>query len=227
MTEKLYNLLDLTNLDLNASAEDINNLCKLAQQQNVAAVCVYKDKLELCRQLMPSAEIKLATVCNFPTGDDELINIIKEMEQALALGADELDIVIPYHFFVSKKDQQIVDYIAAFREHCPKTLKVIIESGVLYAEQIKFVANACIDHGVDFIKTSTGKVEIGATLTAADIILAVIVARDAAATTGIKLSGGVRTSEQANKYLKLITAKVGSDYINSKHVRFGCSKLPQ
>jgi deoxyribose-phosphate aldolase len=226
MTQKIYSLLDLTNLSDQSTSDAIHELCVQAVSHKVAAVCVYKENLAMCRENISATEdIKLATVCNFPTGTASLANVEAEIALAQELGADEIDVVMPYHLFNTGDVGALEKNIAAYRNCCTKTLKVIIESGKLSAAQIAVAANICIANGVDFIKTSTGKVEVGATLEAAKIIAQAIKDNGAALTTGIKLSGGIRTLPQALEYINLISAILGDAWISPQHVRFGASKL--
>jgi deoxyribose-phosphate aldolase len=226
MSQKIYSLLDLTNLSDQSSSDSIRELCEQAVLHKVAAVCLYKENLAICRENISTVEnIKLATVCNFPAGTANLENILAEIALSQDLGAEEIDVVMPYHLLSAGDVIVLEKHIAAYRKACSKTLKVIIESGKLSAANIAIAANICIANGVDFIKTSTGKVEVGATLEAARIIAQAIKDHDAERTTGIKLSGGVRTLQQALEYINLITAILGDAWISPQHVRFGASKL--
>ena len=132
---------------------------------------------------------------------------------------------MPYKQLQSGNVAAVEQYVAAYRKNCPVTLKVIIESGELSDAEIKKAAEICIVNEVDFIKTSTGKAALGATINATEIILNSILVNKSQDKVGIKLSGGIRTIEQANEYLELIEKVFGSSWISNKHVRFGASSL--
>lgn len=223
----LCHLIDLTLLSSDTTSEQISALCDRAMQYSVAAVCVDPCWVPLCRDILSENKtIKIATVCNFPTGMATLTQVKTEIDQAILHGVDELDIVIPYQALQAQETALVQQSIAAYRD-CSKgyTLKVIIESGLLTTEEIEAVSLMCVECGVDFIKTATGKAATGATLDAASIILQSIKKMGAEETTGIKLSGGIRTVAQAEDYLRLIQQQLGEAWISAKHCRFGASSL--
>ncbi|OGT48412.1 MAG: deoxyribose-phosphate aldolase [Gammaproteobacteria bacterium RIFCSPHIGHO2_12_FULL_41_15] len=218
-------LLDFTSLNDVDNEEAISTLCERAQGLKdgpVAAVCVFPQFVSLAKKLLISSTINVATVSNFPGGDQ--LNYLEEIETAIANGANEIDWVLPYQTFLSGKD--ISGDLKAVREASKNTLlKVIIESGAYpNTSLIQTVTQYVIDAGADFVKTSTGKIAQGASPQAAQAILLTI--KNSGTNTGIKLSGGIRKRAQAIEYLNIICEQMGEEWIDSKHVRFGCSKVP-
>lgn len=227
MVNNSYNLaalLDLTSLGADDTDAKIQTLCEQAltiTNGPAAAVCVYPQFVKLARQSLPN-EVKVATVVNFPTG--KLHAVDTDIAFALAEGADEIDWVLPYHDFLAGQDlSQLVTHIRqACQDH---SLKVIIESGAYpNQEWVRKATRLCINAGVNFVKTSTGKIAVGATLEAAKTIIETI--KESGSNTGIKLSGGIRTEASAIAYLDLITDIMGKAWLTPEHVRFGCSKIP-
>lgn len=166
---------------------------------------------------------------NFPTGNEELPAILQQTRQALTDGAEEIDLVLPYTALLDG-DTEIpiatVQAVAEMTHNLNGRLKVIIESGALKNnDNITNAAEIAIAGGADFIKTSTGKIPVGATQDAARVILATLAEEQASDRVGIKLSGGIRTTDDALAYLALIRAQFGEDWIRPARVRFGASSL--
>ena len=139
---KLIASLDLTSLNAADTEENIKDLCIKAVTPfgNVPAVCIYSQFLPFARELLP-ADIKLATVINFPSGLADLHLLEKEITTAVKLGANELDVVLPYRTLLNGDAEFCAKYLAKARETAgKKTLKIIIESGELKTvEKIKSV----------------------------------------------------------------------------------------
>lgn len=167
----------------------------------------------------------MATVVNFPHGGTDIEATVAETKQAVADGADEIDVVLPYKAFMDGDKDTAAALLTATREACKgKVMKVIIESGVLaHAALIAEASRLSIECGADFIKTSTGKTPVSATLEAANAMLEVI--RESGKPVGFKASGGVRTTEQAADYLTLADKIMGPKWANVKTFRFGASGL--
>lgn len=223
---ELIGLLDFTRLTDNDTPDAIIAFCEKAVTPfgAVAAVCVYPEFIALAKKTLHGTGIPIATVANFPVGNDALSVVETSIQQSLANGADEIDMVMPYHHLIRGNTDYIIQYLA----HCRlltknHLLKIIIESGELNRKQIIQATTIVADSGADFVKTSTGKVPIGATLDACDAILSVLSTRHQP--PGIKLSGGVNTPEQANAYLTCIAKYMGDDWIKPAHVRIGASRL--
>lgn len=224
--KKLIKCLDLTSLNATDNSETIINLCKRAQTPygNSAAICVYSEFLPFALKNAPQG-VKLATVVNFPEGKTDIKSIEKEIKKAIKSGADEIDAVLPYHNLLNSDEETCTNFLQMCRETCEeKHLKIIIESGELKSTKlIKRATQLCIDAKADFVKTSTGKTKISATPEAANAILETIKANGG--NTGFKASGGIKTTEDAKKYLTLANSILGADWITPEHFRIGASSV--
>lgn len=225
--------MDLTSLNNSDDRQTISQLCQQALTPfgAPAALCVYPEwitwaRLELDR--LGLNRVKIATVTNFPSGSTDIDRAVAETTRAVAAGADEVDVVFPYQA-LQRGDEHCG---AMLVQHCKQAcgpdikLKVIIESGVLQStDLIAKASTIAIEHGADFIKTSTGKVPVNATLEAAEVMLKVI--RDSGAAVGFKAAGGVRTVADASRYLQLAEQIMGPSWVTAAHFRFGASGLLQ
>jgi deoxyribose-phosphate aldolase len=165
-------------------------------------------------------------VANFPAGGTDAAAARREAEDALADGADEVDVVLPYEAYASGERPAALAVLDACREACGTRarLKVILESGALDdPDLIRDAAADALGHGADFVKTSTGKRSPGATLPAARAMLEAI--RDAGGDRGFKASGGISTTEDAGRYLALADEILGAEYVSPERFRFGASSL--
>jgi deoxyribose-phosphate aldolase len=223
---KLISCLDLTSLNTADTEDSVSTLCHRATTPygTVAAVCIWSRFLPFARRCLPTA-LKLATVINFPAGAADISLLTKELDTALQLGADELDVVLPYRALLNGDRTFCADYLATARELTKdKILKVIIESGELQTvAKIKEAALLCIEAKADFVKTSTGKTKISATPEAANIILETIA--QSKQNIGFKASGGIKTTEDAKKYLTLAQAILGADWPTKQYFRIGASSV--
>lgn len=221
--QDLLPLLDLTRLVEQDNADAIIDLCQraLAAPMPVAAICVYPEWVPLVRDEIGDANIAIATVINFPLGDALLSELTEPTMLALNDGADELDVVIHYQAYMNQQPSTTTEMVKKIKAMAgDKLVKVIIESGSLdKPEWIAKASEDAIAGGADFIKTSTGKVTIGATLTAAETILQVI--KTSNRPVGLKISGGIRTVAQALDYISLAKRIMGDDFINPKTFRIG------
>lgn len=222
----LIRLLDLTSLNRDDTKDTIKDLCLRAVTPfgATAAVCIYPEFITTALHELKD-NIKIATVVNFPDGSADLKRLEKEIKQALKLGADEIDAVLPYREFLAGNDSFCIKFLDKARELCgDKTLKIIIESGELKSTiNIKKAARMAIEAGANFVKTSTGKTSVSATPEAANAILEEIKA--SGKNVGFKASGGIKTLEDAKKYLSLAVAIMGPDWINTRHFRIGASSV--
>ncbi|WP_116475574.1 deoxyribose-phosphate aldolase [Zobellella maritima] len=224
-------LMDLTTLNDNDTDARVVELCRQAVTPvgNTAAICIYPRFIPVARQALRElgveGEVRIATVTNFPHGNDDIESAVAETRAAVACGADEVDVVFPYHALLAGNEGVGAELVRACKAACGEALlKVIIESGELKTPAlIKRASELAIEGGADFIKTSTGKVPVNATLEAADIMLRVI--RDAGRDIGFKPAGGVRSAEEAQDYLRLAEQIMGAGWANSRHFRFGASSL--
>ncbi|MGR6979895.1 deoxyribose-phosphate aldolase [Testudinibacter sp. P27/CKL/0425] len=232
--QQALGLMDLTSLNDNDSDETITALCRQAKTEfgSPAALCVYPRFIPLVRKTLKQlglTEVKIATVTNFPHGNDDLEIALAETNAAIAYGADEVDVVFPYRTLMAGDEKCGFELVSACKQACAKhgvLLKVIIESGELQtAELIRKASEIAIQAGADFIKTSTGKVKVNATLEAAEIMLQTIADLNAQQRVGFKAAGGVRTAQDAQHYLQLAADILGQEWVTPNHFRFGASGL--
>lgn len=230
--QQAISLMDLTSLTDQETSEDIINLCHQAHSVagNTAAICIYPRFIPLAKKTLKeinAEQIKVATVTNFPGGGDDIEIALAETLAAIAYGADEVDLVFPYRALKSGREEIGFDMVAHCQNLCVKAdvqLKVIIESGELEsAELIAKASLICIKAGADFIKTSTGKVPINATLEAAKVMLSCI--KEHKPNVGFKAAGGVKNINDAIEYMALARQLLGDDYLTKTHFRFGASGL--
>lgn len=224
----LISCLDLTSLNDDDTEETILKLCRDAMTSagHVAAVCVKPKFVSLAKAALLDSPIKVASVANFPEGSADIAKTVAEIQGALEAGADEIDVVMPYYLIIYNDFEKALQYLQTCRTACgPKTLlKVIIESGELKTiENIRFASQIAIDAGADFIKTSTGKVRVNATPEAAQAMLEVI--RESAKPVGFKASGGIKTAEIAEQYLRFAREIMGEDWVSPSTFRIGASSL--
>jgi deoxyribose-phosphate aldolase len=231
ISKEAISLMDLTTLNDNDSDMKVIQLCKDAKTQagNTAAVCIYPRFVPTARKALAiqgSATVKIATVTNFPHGNDDLNIALAETRAAVAYGADEVDVVFPYRALIAGNSEIGAQMVAGCRAICGANvcLKVIIESGELKTDAlIKQASDICIAAGANFIKTSTGKVPVNATLEATKVMLLSI--KDSGKDVGFKAAGGVKDAQAAGDYLQLARDIMGDDWVNTDHFRFGASSL--
>ncbi|MFO6422648.1 deoxyribose-phosphate aldolase [Motilimonas sp. KMU-193] len=224
-------LMDLTTLNDNDTDADVIKLCHQAKSPagNTAAICIYPRFIPIARKTLHqigAKDIKIATVTNFPHGNDDIDIALAETKAAVAYGADEVDVVFPYRAFLAGDKEIGFELVKACKQACGDQvlLKVILETGEIKSpELIKQASEIAIAAGADFIKTSTGKVAENATLAAAKVMLEVI--RDTNPNVGFKPAGGVKTAAQAEQYLSLVADILGQEWISAAHFRFGASSL--
>jgi deoxyribose-phosphate aldolase len=221
-------LIDHTNLNETATPAEIQELCKqvITAKNLIAAVCVYPQYIKLTKSLLPNSNVKIATVCNFPNGENSIATTVTEIKNALQLGADEIDVVFPYKQFLQNNQNYVADYLAQCRTACPTEikLKVILETGVLIEKKLIIAAaTLAIKNGADFIKTSTGKISQGASVPAVTAILSALAGQSR--NVGIKISGGIKNLDDVKPYWDLLVTRQGADWITPQTVRFGSSKL--
>ncbi|CAN5812282.1 deoxyribose-phosphate aldolase [soil metagenome] len=219
--------LDLTLLEEGAEPGAIDTLCARActAHGNVAAVCVFPRFAAQARAALRDSGVRFATVVNFPTCDRPVDFVLAMTGDALAEGAEEIDVVIPWHALRAGNDTPVRETLRAVRRVARReTLKAILETGRLETPAlITRAAEIAVEEGADFLKTSTGKVEVNATLEAAALLLEVI--RQAGRPVGLKPSGGVRSTEDALGYLRLADRVMGEGWAAPASFRIGASSL--
>jgi len=225
---RVLRLLDLTDLSDSPTIDAIDDLCARAQSSSgtVAAVCIWPQLVARAKVRLAGSEGRVATVANFPGGDQEPADVIAAIETALADGADEIDLVMPWRRFLAGDVDRAGGLISECRSKIPagRLLKVILESGELQTDDnIRGVSSLALDAGADFIKTSTGKVPVNATPEAARIMIGAI--RDHGRPAGFKAAGGIRTVADAAAYLAIADDLMGPDWAAPDTFRFGASGL--
>jgi deoxyribose-phosphate aldolase len=222
--------MDLTSLNQEDTDEKIHSLCDQALSPAgwVAAVCIYPRFIAQAKyrfKQIQANHIKVATVVNFPSGDATIEQAQQQTRQAIELGADEVDMVLPYRQLMAGDNALCGEMVTACKAACgDHVLKVILETGELSSEPlIRTASDMAIHAGADFIKTSTGKVPINATLEASRIMLEAI--KSSGKAVGFKAAGGVRTAQEAQQYLQLAANIMGEDWITPECFRFGASSL--
>ena len=244
-TAKLWGLktavsmVDLTTLEGKDTPGKVASLCRKALQPHdtgdvpmVAAVCVYPSMVRHAKKHVGGTPIKVASVATaFPSGQAPLKTRLAEVRQAVEDGADEIDMVINRGAFLAGEFGRMQDEIVAVREACgASALKVILEVSELETydniRAASFLAMRVIRAG-DFIKTSTGKTSLNATLGNNQVMIDAI--RDYYLDTGIaigmKPAGGIRAAKQALQFLVAIKETLGDAWLTNERYRFGASSL--
>lgn len=224
-------LLDLTSLQGSESQGDITKLCAqcVGSFGHVAGLCVFPHFLPQARQeleALGASSVRLATVANFPQGSLDSHKVVGEIYQCLELGAQEIDLVFPYHAFMAGAQDDVGAFLTACRSACSVTLKIILETGELKEPVlIRGASELAITAGADFLKTSTGKSAVHATIPAAQTMLKAI--SQSSCPVGFKVSGGIRLVEEAIAYFHLVEEIMGHKWISPDTFRFGASSLLQ
>jgi deoxyribose-phosphate aldolase len=231
-------MIDLTTLEGQDTPGKVRALCAKAKRPDpadptapqVAAVCVYPDLVATAKRELQGSGVNVASVATaFPSGRSSLAIKIQDTKDAVASGADEVDMVIDRGAFLSGRYAMVFDEIAAIREAAGDAhLKVILETGELVTyDNVRRASWLAMLAGADFIKTSTGKVSPAATLPVTLVMLEAV--RDYQEATGlhigVKPAGGIRTAKDAIKYLVTVNETAGPDWLDPELFRFGASSL--
>lgn len=232
-------MVDLTTLEGKDTPGKVASLCRKALCPHpegdvppVAAVCVYPSMVKHAARHVKGSNVRIASVATaFPSGQAPLKTRLAEVRQAVADGADEIDMVINRGAFLSGEFSSMQDEIAAVVEACgDATLKVILETSELETydniRAASFLAMRVIRPG-DFIKTSTGKTPANATLANQQVMLDAI--RDHYLETGVEIAmkpaGGIKTAKQALHFLVAVKETLGDRWLDNTRYRFGASSL--
>jgi len=231
-------MLDLTTLEGKDSEGKVRQLCRKAVRPlpgdptvpHVAAVCVYPNLVPVAREALAGSGVRVASVATgFPAGLVPLPVKIDETRRAVAMGADEVDMVIDRGAFLSGEYAAVFEEIAAVKDACgPAHLKVILETGELETyDNVRRASHLAMAAGADFIKTSTGKVVPASTPAVVLVMLEAI--RDHYFETGrrvgLKPAGGIRTSKQALHLLVLVKETLGDAWLTPELFRIGASTV--
>jgi deoxyribose-phosphate aldolase len=231
-------MIDLTTLEGQDTPGKVRALCAKAKQPDpsdttvppVAAVCVYPDLVATAVEALKGSGIHVASVATgFPSGRTSLEIKQADTRDAVAAGADEVDMVIDRGAFLAGQYGQVFEEIVAVKEACGDAhLKVILETGELATyDNVRRASWLAMLAGGDFIKTSTGKISPAATLPVTLVMLdAVRDFRDATGRqVGVKAAGGIRTTKDAIRYLVLVNETAGDDWLDPDWFRLGASSL--
>lgn len=221
-------LIDLTDLGDAATEAGARDLCARAVTAHgpVAAVCLWPRFVATAKAALAGTPVKIATVVNFPLGGEDTAAVVAETEQALADGADEIDLVLPWRAFVAGRRGFAETQVVKLRQVTAgrAVLKVILETGEIGdAGLVRAAADAALAAGADFVKTSTGKVKVNATLEAAEILIEAI--RASGRPAGFKAAGGIRTVAEAAGYLAVADRIMGPAWASPATFRFGATAL--
>ncbi|MFI4938147.1 MAG: deoxyribose-phosphate aldolase [Candidatus Berkiellales bacterium] len=229
--QEVIQFIDLTNLSNDLNQTDLITLCEKSHSKayKVAAICVEKQYVSFCKKYLSSSGIPIASVFNFPNGDQEISKIQDDISECIAKGVDELDIVIPIKNLMQTDDvnqfkEIIVSFATEIRNFVPnKILKFIISTDVLQKiSLIQAATEAVILAKADFVKTCTGKNGGGVTLEALQNMLDVI--KNMKSNIGIKASGGIRNVQFAAEIYNLVKKSRGEE-LTPKNFRLGASGL--
>jgi len=221
--------LDLTSLNDVDDEAVVARLCERASgtHGDVAAVCVWPRLAAFARSQLPR-RIAVAAVANFPAGGTDIDAALRDMQQIVTAGAQEVDVVLPWRALRNGDESAAAALLRAVREaSAGLRLKVILETGELQDEAlISRASQLALDAGADLLKTSTGKTAHGATPAAADRMLRAIKAHPTAHThAGLKVSGGIRRVADALPYIALCRQQLGEAALQPLRFRIGASSL--
>ena len=241
-----FSMMDLTSLRTEDTVESVS---KLVEKVNAfhknfpeyplpASICIYPNFARTVKEVKTEEEVHITAVAAcFPTSQSYLEVKVRECELAVENGADEIDIVLALNHFLAGDYEKTSEEIRAVREAIDRVaasqgrqvhLKVILETGLLLKhEAIAAASFLAMEAGADFIKTSTGKVNVNATPAAA-YVMCECIAKYYGATgrkVGFKPAGGISTSLDAVSYYSIVSSILGKDWLNKELFRFGVSRL--
>jgi deoxyribose-phosphate aldolase len=236
-------MMDLTTLEGMDTPERVRSLCLKAltpdptdlSTPSPAAICVYGDMVKFAKAALGDSGIYVAAVATaFPSGRASLKVKLEDTKDAVRAGADEIDMVIDRGAFLSGNYLEVYKQIVAVKQACKRSngsyahLKVILETGELQTyDNIRRASYLGMLAGGDFIKTSTGKVTVNATIPITMLMLQAV--KDWHDQTGeyigVKPAGGIRTAKDAIKYLVVVKETAGEEWLNPDLFRFGASSL--
>ncbi len=244
--KKCFSFMDLTTLKPDDTPSSVSKLVskvtRLAQEYPSyplpASICVYPNFAPVLKAERCSPELHVTTVAScFPSTQSFLEVKVKECEMAVAAGADEVDIVLSLSSFLSGDYEAAAAEIRAMRaaidaaaakEGRKVVLKVILETGLLKTpENIAIASFIAMEEGADFIKTSTGKVDVTGRPAAAYVMCCCIKAffEKTGRRVGFKAAGGISTAKDALCYYSIVSSVLGPDWLDKEHFRFGVSRV--
>lgn len=235
---KCFSLMDLTTLHSNDTIQSVqkfvdkvNDLSKsYPDYPSPASICVFPNFAGVVAERRTNPDVHVTTVSGcFPSSQSFLEVKVKECEMAVAAGAEEVDIVLALNSFLDEDFERAKEEIAAMRQACRNvTLKVILETGLLVSpENIAEASFLAMESGADFIKTSTGKVEVNATPMSAYVMCEAIrkYYEKTGRKVGFKAAGGISSAEDAIVYYAIVSSVLGPEWLNKDFFRLGVSRL--
>lgn len=234
------NMIDLTTLEGKDTEGKVTQMCYKAMHPHLAlpdlpstaAVCVYPTMVKVAKEALKGSKVKVASVSTaFPSGNSTMQIKLLDTKLALDNGADEIDMVISRGEFLKGNYNYVFDEIAAIKDLTHKynaRLKVIFETGEISTlDNVRRASDIAIYAGADFIKTSTGKIGVAATMPVTLVMLDAI--KDYYFKTGIQVgmkpAGGISTAKGALQYLVMLHETLGNAWLDNKWFRFGASSL--
>jgi deoxyribose-phosphate aldolase len=238
--------MDLTTLSGDDTDERVRRLCAKARQPiqhelvkqlgveqlciKVAAVCVYHTFVETALRALEGSGVRVAAVSTgFPAGLSPLEERVAEIRRSVEAGAHEIDVVITRAHVLGGKWQALYDEVATFKIACgPAHMKVILGTGdLLTLRNAARASEVAMMAGADFIKTSTGKEAVNATLPVGLVMTRAIreYAQETGMAVGFKPAGGIRTAKQALEWLSLMKEELGPSWLKAELFRFGVSGM--
>ena len=243
---KCFSFMDLTTLHTNDTEETVKKLVgkvtalkdEFPQYPMPASVCVYPNFAPVVAACRPSDELHVTVVSGcFPTSQSFPEVKVRECELSALNGADEIDIVLALNSFLAGDYEKAAGEIRAMRSAIDAVarsqgrsivLKVILETGLIPSpELIGKASMLAMEAGADFIKTSTGKVDVNATPEAADVMCRSILDyyKRTGRKVGFKAAGGISSAEDAVLYYQIVADILGEEWLDKKYFRLGVSRL--
>ncbi len=233
---KIYHITDYTSLNATDTPSSIKEFCNkalmISEEYSIAgpaSICVYPLLVNSAVESLQNSGIKVTSVAGyFPTGLAHLDMKLNEISYALDQGAAEIDLVLNRANLVAGNYDAVMLEVSRSKEICGvASLKVILETGELNEEQIEIASKLSLESGADFIKTSTGKVAVGASIKASKIMLSQILEyyKKTGKRKGFKAAGGISDSNTALEYYDLVSNILGSDCLDPTYFRIGASRL--
>ncbi|RRD57168.1 deoxyribose-phosphate aldolase [Tannerella forsythia] len=236
--KRVYGWIDLTTLTTLDTKETVWQMVEKVNafegispdMSNVAAICTYPVFTATVKQALTAQDVKIAAVsAGFPSSQTFPEVKVAETAMAVMAGADEIDIVMNLGCLMEDAYEEVADEIAEIKDACRDAkLKVILETGALSTpDNIRRATILALYSGADFIKTSTGKGYPGATLEAVYTICRVIKQyhKLSGRKVGVKVSGGIRSAEDAVKYYTIVKELLGDEWLTKEYFRIGASSL--
>jgi len=234
--ETILSCIDLTSLNTSDTEEGIAKMVQKVNDfgenypelPNVAAICVYPSMVQTVRECLTEGVEIASVAAGFPHSQTFIEIKVAEVALAVHDGASEIDVVISVGKLLEKKYEEIVEELQEIKAACREAhLKVILESGSLPLDALRTASILSMESGADFIKTSTGKQQPAATISAAYVMCKLIKEyhEKTGKKVGFKAAGGIVTTEEALDYYSIVEDVLGEEWLQKELFRFGASRL--